>query len=217
MISFRGHPRFTTLFVASAAVAACVLGCSQAPQVHSDDDARVAAVAPKPPQVQILIKALIAETDEAGFQKIFHGDSMAKHFGITLVESQLSSLLKEVAHAAKLEVVSRPYLLTTVDQQTQLKIDNDDPLQVPVKKDFLVTMRLTCTPHLSRDVVMLDIDYSNGQRSAKSRVSIKNGETIVLVGHLDGVPAADGKVQVVFLTPHVAMDPQGMPVPVSPQ
>lgn len=239
------------------------------------------------PIAQVLIKVLVAEVthdNAADFgvdfsilnqrpsgkglvvgQTLGNTTSYANNGGlaVSLLEGNLQATLHALATQGKLDVLSRPYILASDNQEAVISIGQE----VPIVSDVRVTdtgqliatptyvqvgISLDVTPHINPDgLVILDvaptisqltnsnIQISAGvtspifdQRTANSRVGIRNDDTIVigglmqdqktvtvnkipLLGDIPLVGAVFSRTQVdktktellIFLTPHVALQP----------
>jgi len=239
------------------------------------------------PIAQVLIKVLVAEVthdNAADFgvdfsilnqrpsgkglvvgQTLGNSSSYAANGGlaVSLLEGNLQATLHALATQGKLDVLSRPYILASDNQEAVISIGQE----VPIVSDVRVTdtgqliatptyvqvgISLDVTPHINPDgLVILDvaptisqltnsnIQISAGvtspifdQRTANSRVGIRNDDTIVigglmqdqktvtvnkipLLGDIPLVGAVFSRTQVdktktellIFLTPHVALQP----------
>ena len=239
------------------------------------------------PIAQVLIKVLIAEVthdNTADFgvdfsilnqrpsgkglvvgQTLGNSSSYAANGGlaVSLLEGNLQATLHALATQGKLDVLSRPYILASDNQEAVISIGQE----VPIVSDVRVTdtgqliatptyvqvgISLDVTPHINPDgLVILDvaptisqltnsnIQISAGvtspifdQRTANSRVGIRNDDTIVigglmqdqktvtvnkipLLGDIPLIGAVFSRTQIdktktellIFLTPHVALQP----------
>ncbi len=182
---------------------------------------------------------------------------------VNLMEDNLNAALHALATEGKLDVLSRPYILASDNQQASITIGQEVPFitdtrltdtgqQINTIQYQAVGIILNVTPHINPDgVVTLDvapeISQLTGQsvsigagvsapvianRSAQSRVAIRNGNTIViggmmqdqktttihkipLLGDIPFIGAAFTHYQddrsktelLIFLTPHVALQP----------
>ncbi len=256
------HPRSLALLPLLASLAAC----SQSPSTPAPS----ANITPAQNPHQILIKTLIAETDQAGLKELFPAKTTGTDFDsapagqpggvrVGLVEGQISTTLRKLAANSHITIVGRPYMLTTPDLRAQLQVGQEIPTIASFKPrhpadpatayDPDITyvfsgINLFCTPHIAHDsLITLDVDYSCTQllgmdsqpapgvpaaqqlkttipifqtSSFQTRVAVRNDDTIVLMGRPQGQPGADGKVQILFLTPHLASRPDGTAAPIPP-
>ncbi len=185
---------------------------------------------------------------------------------VSLLEGNVQATLHALATEGKLDVLSRPYILASDNQQASISVGQ----QVPIVTDVRVTdtgqliatptyqqvgIILNVTPHINPEgLVILDVapeisqlTNSNiqiapgvqspifNQRTAQSRVGIRNGETIVIGGLMeDRKNTVINKVPIlgdipligqifrrtqldktktellIFLTPHVAQQPEAL-------
>ncbi|RPI61302.1 MAG: type II secretion system protein GspD, partial [Planctomycetaceae bacterium] len=235
---------------------------------------------------QVLIKVLIAEVthdDSMNLGVEFSGMNLhasgngfkvgtnynllrpdSSGFIFSLDEQYVTAAIHALANTTKLDVLSRPYILTSDNQQAQIMIGQSVPY---VTSSFInsdtgsttntiqyqdIGIILDVTPHINpQGLVTLDvypeissisdstIQTSPGinatvfnKRFAQSRVAIRDGQTIVigglmedrLVKSVDKVPflgdipllgvlfqhTVEKKTKtelLIFLTPHVALDP----------
>jgi len=239
---------------------------------------------------QVLIKVLVAEvshekTEDLGLEaSILNGDITAgpgfkggTNFSVTaktsglvfsLVEDNVTVALRAIAGVGKLDVLSRPYILTSDNQEASIMVGQSVPTPTgsqitdsgQTNTSFLyndVGIMLTVTPHINPDgLVIMDV-YQEisavsdstvqlsetvfapvfNKRVAQSRVSILDGQTIVIGGlmedritdHVDKVPylgdipglgalfrrTTKDKTKtelLLFLTPHVARVPGDLKV-----
>jgi general secretion pathway protein D len=189
------------------------------------------------PVPQVLIKVLIAEvthdnSDDLGLdfsvlnlRASGNGQSIGSNLGnaasstangglaVSVLESNLTATFHALATAGKLDVLSRPYILASDNQEADITVGQE----VPFITDSRVTdtgqtintiqyqdigIILDVTPHINPDgLVIMDVspqissqsDQSVpiqpgvnapvfNQRSADSRVGIRDGETIVIGG-----------------------------------
>ena len=238
---------------------------------------------------QVLIKVLVAEVthdNSADFGTDFsilntrpngNGQSFGQTFGqpgtglvVNFLENNLNATLHALAQQNKLDVLSRPYILASDNQEASILVGQ----QVPIVTSNTITalgqvvsnyryesvgIILDVTPHINPDgLVTLDVAPEISQltaqtvsvgpgvnapviadRSAESRVSIRDGNTIVIGGLmqdqktltvnkvplLGDIPILGylfSRTQVdktktellIFLTPHVAQQPENL-VPMS--
>jgi type II secretion system protein D len=235
------------------------------------------------PAAQVLIKVLVAEVthdNSADFGTDFsilntrpngNGQGFNQAFGqpgsgltVTFLENNLNVTLHALAEQNKLDVLSRPYILASDNQEASILVGQDVPI---VTSNYVtsfgnsvsnyeyrkVGIILDVTPHINPDgQVILDvapeISQLTGQtvnvgpgsnppviadRSASSRVGIKDGQTIVigglmqdektlkvskipLLGDIPIIGIAFSRTEVdksktellIFLTPHVAQMPE---------
>ena len=239
---------------------------------------------------QVLIKVLIAEvthSNETDLGMEFsilnmrasgNGTSVGTTFSaaeqaagtnglvIKLLETNVTAAIQALASTAKLDVLSRPYILTSDNQEASIMVGQE----VPIVTDSRLTdtgqtinsiqyqdigIILDVTPHINPDgLVIMDvypeISALTGQtvpissttsapvfakRSAQSRVSIRDGQTIVIGGlmqdqltkNIQKVPlvgdipligmlfqsstATKAKTELlIFMTPHVATQPESL-------
>jgi len=162
--------------------------CSQTPSAPAPS-----AAAPTPAQSpsQILIKALLAETDEAALNKLFPIPPVGTDFPtvpaqgqptgarIGLLDPEISAALRQLAADSQLTILGRPYLLTTPDLRAQLKVGQElpyiasfkphnpaDPATAydPELKHYFTGIDLSCTAHVLRDsLISMDVDFSANQ------------------------------------------------------
>jgi general secretion pathway protein D len=234
---------------------------------------------------QVLIKVLVAEVthdNSADFGTDFsilntrpngNGQSFGQTFGqpgtglvVNFLENNLNATLHALAQQNKLDVLSRPYILASDNQEASILVGQ----QVPIVTSNTITalgqvvsnyryesvgIILDVTPHINPDgLVTLDVAPEISQltaqtvsvgpgvnapviadRSAESRVSIRDGNTIVIGGLMQDqktltvnkVPLL-GDIPVlgylfsrtivdktktellIFLTPHVAQQPESL-------
>ena len=239
------------------------------------------------PIAQVLIKVLVAEVthdNAADFgvdfsilnqrpsgkglvvgQTLGNSSSYAANGGlaVSLLEGNLQATLHALATQGKLDVLSRPYILASDNQEAVISIGQEVPIVSDVRVTdtgqliatptyVQVSISLDVTPHIKPDgLVILDvaptlsqltnynIQISAGvtspifdQRTANSRVGIRNDDTIVigglmqdqktvtvnkipLLGDIPLVGAVFSRTQIdktktellIFLTPHVALQP----------
>ena len=239
---------------------------------------------------QVLIKVLIAEvthSNETDLGMEFsilnmrasgNGTSVGTTFSaaeqaaganglvIKLLETNVTAAIQALASTAKLDVLSRPYILTSDNQEATIMVGSE----VPIVTDSRLTdtgqtinsiqyqdigIILDVTPHINPDgLVIMDvypeISALTGQtvpissttsapvfakRSAQSRVSIRDGQTIVIGGlmqdqltkNIQKVPllgdipligmlfqsstTTKAKTELlIFMTPHVATQPESL-------
>ena len=129
------------------------------------------------------------------------------------MEDNLNATLHALAVESKLDVLSRPYILASDNQQASITVGQEVPFitntqitetgqQINTIQYQAVGIILNVTPHISPDgLVVLDVapeisqltgstvPIGNGisapviaNRSAQSRVAIRNGNTIVIGG-----------------------------------
>ncbi|HEY8748508.1 MAG TPA: hypothetical protein VIM11_11075, partial [Tepidisphaeraceae bacterium] len=232
---------------------------------------------------QVLIKVLVAEVthdNNADFGTDFsilntrpngNGQSFGQAFGapaaglvVNFLENNLNATLHALAQQNKLDVLSRPYILASDNQEASILVGQ----QVPIVTASTITalgqtvsnyhyesvgIILDVTPHINPDgLVTLDVAPEISQltaqtvsigpgvnapviadRSAQSRVSIRDGNTIVIGGLMQDqktftvnkIPIIGdipiiGKIfsrtivdktkteLLIFLTPHVAQQPE---------
>jgi len=239
---------------------------------------------------QVLIKVLVAEVTHEktldlgveasilnmstatgpGFKGGTNFSVTAKTTGLvfSLIEDNVTVALRAIAGVGKLDVLSRPYILTSDNQQASIMVGQSVPTPTgsqitdsgQTNTSFLyndVGIMLTVTPHINPDgLVIMDVyqeisAISDSQvqlsttvfapvfnkRVAQSRVSILDGQTIVIGGlmedritdHVDKVPylgdipglgvlfrrTTKDKTKtelLLFLTPHVARVPNDLKV-----
>lgn len=239
------------------------------------------------PVPQVLIKALIAEvthsnTDDLGLdfsvlnlrpsgngqrlvQNLGNAASSVVNGGMTvqLLEENLSATLHILQQQSRLDVLSRPYILTSDNQEANIQVGQEVPFitesRLDTNNNTINTIQyqsigiiLDVTPHINPEgLVIMDvapqISSLTGQtvpiqagvnapvfdnRSANTRVGVRDGETIVIGGLMQ-----DQKIQsvekipivgdlpligplfqhnntqksktelLIFLTPHVAQAP----------
>ena len=239
------------------------------------------------PVPQVLIKVLIAEvthdnSDDLGLDfSVLNtrasgaGQSLSSNLGnaaaatangglsLSILESNLTATLHALSSAGKLDVLSRPYILASDNQEADITVGQEVPFITNSRTDdngnLINTIQyqdigiiLTVTPHVNPDgLVIMDVSpqissqsdqsvviqagvnapvFNN--RSADSRVAIKDGETIVIGGLmqdqktqtvtkipiLGNIPLIGLLFQrnvvsktktelLIFMTPHVAADP----------
>jgi general secretion pathway protein D len=146
---------------------------------------------------------------------------------VSLAESQISTTFHALAVAGKLDVLSRPYILTSDNQEANILVGQEVPFITNTRQDALgglvntiqyqdIGIILDVTPHINTDgLVVMDVapqissqsdqsvQLQSGvsspvfnQRSATSRVAIRDGETIVIGGLMQ-----DQKTQTVTKVP----------------
>nr|MDP9173496.1 hypothetical protein [Planctomycetota bacterium] len=205
------------------------------------------------PVPQVLIKCLIAEvthdnTDDLGLdfsvlnlrpsgrgaglvQNLGNAASSATNGGLTvqLLEQNLSATFHILQKQGKLDVLSRPYILTSDNQEANILVGQEVPFitesRLDTNNNTINTIQyqsigiiLDVIPHINPDgLVIMDvapqISSLTGQtvpiqagvnapvfenRSANSRVGVKDGETIVIGGLMQ-----DQKTQTVEKVPIV--------------
>ena len=250
-----------------------------------EDDVRKIILELDRPVPQVLIKVLIAEvthdrSDDLGLDfsilNLSKGLSGGTNLGniasntknggliVSLAESQISTTFHALAVAGKLDVLSRPYILTSDNQEANILVGQEVPFITNTRIDALggqvntiqyqdIGIILDVTPHINPDgLVVMDVapqisSQSDqtvpiqagvnapvfNQRSAQSRVAIRDGETIVIGGLMqDQKTQTITKVPIlgdipylgllfqrdnvtktktellIFLTPHVAQVPE---------
>ena len=234
------------------------------------------------PAAQVLIKVLVAEVthdNSADFGTDFsilntrpngNGQAFNQAFGqpgsgltVTFLENNLNVTLHALAQQNKLDVLSRPYILASDNQEANILVGQNVPIVLGTNVTSFgntvstyeyrnVGIILDVTPHINPEgQVILDvapeISQLTGQtvnigpgvnapviadRSASSRVAIKDGQTIVigglmqdqktltvskipLIGDIPLIGWAFSRTQIdktktellIFLTPHVALMP----------
>ena len=238
------------------------------------------------PVPQVLIKVLVAEVSHdktndlgADFSILdtrpsgkgvivgqgFGNQAAAANGGlvVSLMETNLNATIHALATEGKLDVLSRPYILASDNQQASITIGQEVPFitntQVNITGQQINTIQyqavgiiLNVTPHINPDgLVILDVAPEISQltgttvpigagvsapvianRSASSRVAIRNGNTIVIGGMMqDQKTTTINKIPIlgdipiigqifqryqddrsktellIFLTPHVALEP----------
>jgi hypothetical protein len=103
-----------------------------------------------------------------------------------------------------MEVLSRPYITASPEQATRLTIGGES--HTINGKTSSQVLTLGCTTHLSQDnLLTMDIDLTNGTQVERTRIAVKNGETIALTGRSPATSGVGGMPLLLFLTPHVAM------------
>ncbi len=199
-----------------------------------EDDVRKIIIELDRPVPQVLIKVLIAEvthdrSDDLGVDfsilNLSRGLTAASGVGnivsgatngglvVNLAESQIATTFHALAVAGKLDVLSRPYILTSDNQEANILVGQEVPFITNTRQDALgglvntiqyqdIGIILDVTPHINPDgLVVMDVNpqissQSNqsipiqagvnspvfNQRSASSRVAIRDGETIVIGG-----------------------------------
>jgi general secretion pathway protein D len=235
------------------------------------------------PAAQVLIKVLVAEVthdNSADFGTDFsilntrpngNGQGFTQAFGqpgtgltVTFLENNLNVTLHALAQQNKLDVLSRPYILASDNQEANILVGQDVPI---VTNNFISSLGnsvsnydyrkigiiLDVTPHINPEgQVILDVAPEISQltgetvnigpgsnppiiadRSANSRVAIRDGQTIVigglmqdektltvskvpLIGDIPLIGWAFSRTQIsktktellIFLTPHVALMPE---------
>jgi type II secretion system protein D len=235
------------------------------------------------PVPQVLIKVLLAEVthdNSADFGVDYSilntrsnglGQSFNQTFGnpgsgliVNLVENKINATLHALATQGKLDVLSRPYILASDNQEASILVGQEVPLVTGTNVSALgqtfnnityqdVGIILDVTPHINPDgLVTLDVAPTISQltaqtvavgpdttapviaqRSAQSRVAIKDGQTIVIGGLMEDrktetinkipilgdIPVlrlAFSRTEItktktellIFLTPHVAQQPE---------
>ena len=231
---------------------------------------------------QVLIKVLVAEVmhdNSADFGLDYSilntranglGQSFTQSFGapsgglvVGLIEDKINATLHALAQQNKLDVLSRPYILTSDNQEATILVGQEVPIVTSNTTTALgqtisnyqyqkVGIILDVTPHINPDgLVTLDVAPEISQltsqtvtvgpgvnvpviadRSAQSRVGIRDGQTIVIgglmqdqktltvnkipiLGDIPFLGWAFSRTQVdktktellIFLTPHVAQQP----------
>jgi general secretion pathway protein D len=231
---------------------------------------------------QVLIKVLVAEVthdNSADFGTDFsilntrpngNGQSFGQTFGapaaglvINFLENNLQAQLHALAQQNKLDVLSRPYILASDNQEASILVGQQVPIVTNNTTTALgqtvssyqyqsVGIILDVTPHINPDgLVTLDVAPEISQltsqtvsvgpgvnapviadRSAQSRVGIRDGNTIVIgglmqdqktltvnkvpiIGDIPIIGLAFSRTQIdktktellIFLTPHVAQQP----------
>lgn len=203
------------------------------------------------PVPQVLIKVLIAEvthdnSDDLGLdfsvlntRASGNGQSLSSNLGnaaaatvngglaVNVLESNLTATLHALATAGKLDVLSRPYILASDNQEANITVGQEVPFITQSRTDTLgnlintvqyqtIGIVLDVTPHVNNQgLVVMDVSpqissqsdtsiqiqqgvfapvFNN--RSAQSRVAIKDGETIVIGGLMQ-----DQKTQTVTKLP----------------
>lgn len=189
------------------------------------------------PVPQVLIKVLIAEvthdnSDDLGLdfsvlnlRASGNGQSIGTNLGnaasatangglaVSVLESNLKATFHALASKGKLDVLSRPYILTSDNQEADISVGQQVPFITDTRTDSLgnlintiqyqnIGISLDVTPHINPDgLVVMDVNptvssqsdstvtLSPGvispifnNRSASSRVAIKDNETIVIGG-----------------------------------
>jgi len=184
------------------------------------------------PVPQVLIKVLVAEVthdNNADFGLDYSilntrpnglGQSYTQSFGAPtgglvagLIEDKINATLHALAQQNKLDVLSRPYILASDNQQASILVGQDVPIVTSNSQTALgqtysqyeyqaVGIILNVTPHINPEgLVILDVAPEISQltaqtltvgpgvnvpviadRSAQSRVAIKDGQTIVIGG-----------------------------------
>jgi general secretion pathway protein D len=242
------------------------------------------------PVPQVLIKVLIVEVthdDSSDIGADFsilnkrangNGQSAITNFGnaaaqsvsgglaVSIMETNFAATLHLLQTQGKLDVLSRPYILASDNQQATITVGQEVPFitnsQITELGGVNNTVRyddigiiLDVTPHINPDgLVILDVSPEISQltgtsipignsvnspviakRSADSRVGVKNGQTVVIGGLMEDrktltvnkVPilgdlpflgpafsrteTAKTKTELlIFLTPHVAAEPDGL-------
>ncbi|HZL34639.1 MAG TPA: secretin N-terminal domain-containing protein, partial [Tepidisphaeraceae bacterium] len=186
---------------------------------------------------------------------------------VSIMETNFNATLHALATEGKLDVLSRPYILASDNQQASIMVGQQVPLITgttaqPLGGTFSsieyaqVGIILNVTPHINPDgLVILDVSPQVSQltgvtvptgnggsapiissRSASSRVQIRNGNTIViggmmqdqktvtvtkipLLGDIPYFGSIFSRTQndvtktelLIFLTPHVAQEPDLLP------
>jgi general secretion pathway protein D len=239
---------------------------------------------------QVLIKVLVAEVthdDSADIGTDFsilnkrangNGQSAITSFGnagsqiangglaVSIMETNFAATLHLLQQQGKLDVLSRPYILASDNQQATITVGQEVPFIVASQFTELggvnntiryddIGIILDVTPHINPDgLVILDVAPEISQltgtsvpignsvsspviakRSAESRVGVKNGQTIVIgglmedrktitiskvpiLGDLPLVGPAFSRTEttksktelLIFLTPHVAAQPEAL-------
>jgi general secretion pathway protein D len=159
------------------------------------------------PVRQVLIKVLIAEvthdkSDDLGvdwsilnLSKGLSGGSSLGNIAsatangglaVTLVESQISTSLHALAVAGKLDVLSRPYILTSDNQEANILVGQEVPFITDTRQDALgglintiqyqdIGIGLDVTPHINADgLVVMDVAPNISSQSDQS-VQIQAG------------------------------------------
>jgi general secretion pathway protein D len=232
---------------------------------------------------QVLIKVLVAEVthdNSADFGTDFsilntrpngNGQGFTQAFGqpgtgltVNFLENNLNVTLHALAQQNKLDVLSRPYILASDNQEASILVGQQVPIvtnntttalgQIVSSYQYQsVGIILDVTPHINPDgLVTLDVAPEISQltsqtvsigpgvnapviadRSAESRVGIRDGNTIVIgglmqdqktltvnkipiIGDIPLIGIAFSRTQVdktktellIFLTPHVAQQPE---------
>jgi general secretion pathway protein D len=159
------------------------------------------------PVPQVLIKVLIAEvthdrSDDLGLDfsilNLSKGLSGGSNLGniassaanggltVTLAESQIATTLHALAIADKLDVLSRPYILTSDNQEANILVGQEVPFITDTRTDALgqqintiqyqdIGIVLDVTPHINPDgMVVMDIAPQISSQAAQS-VQIQAG------------------------------------------
>jgi general secretion pathway protein D len=188
------------------------------------------------PMPQVLIKVLIAEvshenTSDLGIEvsainlatsagpgfKVgtnFNVASQTQGLVFSLVEDHITAALHALEGVGKVDVLSRPYILTSDNQQASIMVGESVPIPTSsqvsdaalINTSFVyqdVGIILTVTPHINPDgLVILDVYPEISQvtdsiqvgtisapvfrkRAASSRVAIRDGATIVIGGLME--------------------------------
>jgi general secretion pathway protein D len=159
------------------------------------------------PVPQVLIKVLIAEvthdrSDDLGLDfsilNLSKGLTAGSNLGniasataggglaVNLVESQITTTLHALAVADKLDVLSRPYILTSDNQEANILVGQEVPFVTDTRTDSLgqqintiqyqdIGIILDVTPHINPDgLVVMDINPQISSQAAQS-VQIQAG------------------------------------------
>ncbi len=159
------------------------------------------------PVPQVLIKVLIAEvthdrSDDLGLDfsilNLSKGLTAGSNLGniasaatsgglaVNLVESQITTTLHALAVADKLDVLSRPYILTSDNQEANILVGQEVPFVTDTRQDALggtintiqyqdVGIILDVTPHINPDgLVVMDVAPQISSQAAES-VQIQAG------------------------------------------
>jgi general secretion pathway protein D len=183
---------------------------------------------------------------------------------VSVLEHNLTATIQALAQANKLDVLSRPYILTRDNQEADITVGNEVPFITGSETDSNgnihntiqyqdIGIILNVTPHINPEGLVImevspQISSLTGQtvtiqegvdvpvyevRSADAYVSIKDGQTIVIGGlmqdqktnNVSKIPilgdipligalfrySTNDKTKtelLIFLTPHVAMEPE---------
>ncbi len=159
------------------------------------------------PVRQVLIKVLIAEvthdrSDDLGVdfsilnlsKGLSGGSSLGNYtsgvqnggLSVTLVESQISATLHALAVADKLDVLSRPYILTSDNQEATILVGQEVPFITDTRTDSVgnlintiqyqdIGIILDVTPHINEEgLVVMDVAPQISSQAAES-VQIQAG------------------------------------------
>ena len=165
------------------------------------------------PVPQVLIKVLIAEvthdsSDDLGMdfsvldqRKSGNGSTLLQNLGnaasnttngglaLAITETNFTATLHALAAADKLDVLSRPYILTSDNQEATITVGSEEPFitnsRIDVNNATINTIQyqdigiiLDVTPHINPDgLVILDVSAENSQPQNGAGVQITPGVT----------------------------------------